>query len=183
MMRTTAFLVLSFVALGCQRTHYAEEIRTLDSLRADLDSASNQFRLIDTTGFSNAGRVFTENLAYVQQKYTQSEDTIPREVAMLMADYRDLKKPSKGFISDYERTREELKFSKSQIRDLKHDLQNNLLDTNIVVEMLNDEIKAVEDVVSKVNQLKVSSEYTKQKRAELEPRIDSLIKELKKQPS
>lgn len=178
-MRTAFIVLLATLSLGCERTHFSNEISSLDSLRAKLDSAERLHRLIDTTGFHEAGKVFTQKLTFIQQKYTESKDTIPRNVALLMANYRDLKKPSKGFIPEYERTRKELKFSKDQIRDLKHDLQNNLLDTNIVVEMMNSERKAVEDVVARVGQLKLSSEFTRKKRSELEPRIDSLIQTLK----
>jgi hypothetical protein len=49
--------------------------------------------------------------------------------------------------------------------------------------MLTDERKAAEAIENSVQDLKLSSEFTKTKRAELEPRIDSLIQVLKKDES
>jgi hypothetical protein len=174
------FVIPCVLLLACEQTHYPDEIRRLDSLRVELDSAELLHRRIDTTGFAEAGRKFTENLGFIQQTYTDGNDTIPRDVALLMADYRDLKKPSQGFLTSYERAREELRFSKDQIRDLKHDLENNLLDSGLVEEMVNEELQAVSELTAAIEQLKVSSEYTREKRKALEPRIDSLITALKK---
>ena len=49
--------------------------------------------------------------------------------------------------------------------------------------MLTDERKALGVVENSVQDLKLSSEFTRTKRAELEPRIDSLIQALKKDES
>ncbi|MCZ4408593.1 hypothetical protein O3Q51_07225 [Cryomorphaceae bacterium 1068] len=175
--------VIAVVITSCQQTNFQKEIVTIDSLLVKLDTIDLMHRRIDTTDFSKLGQKFSENLSYVQKVYTSREDTMPKDVALLMSDYRALKKPSKGLRDKYQRTNEELKFSKSQLADLKHDLQNNLLDSTLVQDMLLDESEAVSAIESSVQELKVSSEFTKTKRAELEPRIDSLIQVLKQKES
>ena len=100
-----------------------------------------------------------------------------------MSEYRTLKKPAKGLKSTYQRTGEEIEFSKNQLTDLKHDLQNNLLDSILVQEMLDDERKAVKAVETKVEELKLSSDFTQTKREKIEPRIDSLIQVIKQDES
>lgn len=176
----TLLILIAAIGFSCERTQYAEEIQTIDSLRVELDSSARALDKIDTTGLAAAKTRFTENLYFVQKTYSEREDTMPRDVALLMSEYRSLKKPSTGFLDKYVLASEELEFSKTQLRDLKHDLQNNLLDTNLVEELLTDERKAVEKVVSDVKQLELSNKVTRKKRAEVEPRIDSLIQELKK---
>lgn len=178
--KLTLLILIAFIGFSCERTHYADEIKTIDSLRVELDSAARTLAKIDTTGLAEAKTRFTENLYFVQKTYSEREDTMPRDVAMLMSEYRSLKKPSTGFLDKYALASEELEFSKTQLRDLKHDLQNNLLDTNLVEELLADERNAAEKVLSDVKQLKLSNEVTRKKRAEIEPRIDSLVQELKK---
>lgn len=172
-----AFGIAVFIT-SCQQTNFQKEIVTIDSLLVKLDTIDLMHRRIDTTDFSKLGQRFSENLSYIQEVYTSREDTMPKDVALLMSDYRVLKKPSKGLSGNYQRTNEELKFSKSQLADLKHDLQNNLLDSILVQDMLQDEREAVEAIENSVQELKLSSEFTKTKRAELEPRIDSLIQVL-----
>lgn len=176
-------LGIAVLSTACERTHFTEEIATIDSLLVKLDSVDMMHRKIDTSGFTELGRNFSENLAYLQQAYTESEDTIPKNVGMLLADYRSLKKPAKGFIDKYQRLGEEIEFSKAQLADLKHDAQNNLLDSILVSEMLDDERQAAAKVESSVEELKMSSTFSMAKNAELEPRIDSLIQVLKKDKS
>jgi len=175
--------VLAFMASSCERTHYKQEIVTIDSLQVRLDTVALMFRRIDTAGISDLSQKFSENLGFVQQAYIKKKDTIPKDVALLMSDYRTLKKPATGFYGNYQKAGEELKFSKRQLSDLKHDLQNNLLDSILVQEMLQGEMKAVGSVENSVQDLKLSSEFTKAKRAKIEPRIDSLIQVLKKDES
>jgi len=173
------FIGLTIIGLGCESTNFSEEIKTIDSLLVELDTIDLMQRRVDTTGFSQSSQTFTENITYVQRTFTDREDTMSKDIAVLMSDYRSLKKPSKGFLGKYQRTREEITFAKNQLADLRHDLQNNLLDSNLVDKMLEDEIKAVDDIKNSVENLQISSDFTRSKREELEPRIDSLIQVLK----
>ncbi|MGB6035468.1 MAG: hypothetical protein WBG42_04315 [Cryomorphaceae bacterium] len=175
--------VLAFIASSCEQTHFKREIGKIDSLLVKLDTVELTYRRIDTAGAADLNRKFSENLSFVQQAYINAKDTMPKDVALLMSDYRTLKKPAKGFIGDYQKAGEELKFSKNQLTDLKHDLQNNLLDSILVHDMLEDEMKAVESVGNSVQSLKLSREFTRAKRGEIEPRIDSLIQVLKQDES
>ncbi|MFT5595879.1 MAG: hypothetical protein ACI8QH_000667 [Flammeovirgaceae bacterium] len=174
---------LALIATGCEQTNFDNEIVTIDSLMVRLDTLDLMHKKVDTTDFSKLSQKFTENISFVQAAYTSSKDTMPQDVALLMSDYRMLKKPSKGLKDNYQRTLEEINFSKNQLTDLKHDLQNNLLDSILVQDMLTDERKALGVVENSVQDLKLSSEFTRTKRAELEPRIDSLIQALKKDQS
>jgi hypothetical protein len=166
---------LALIATGCEQTNFDNEIVTIDSLMVRLDTLDLMHKKVDTTDFSKLSQKFTENISFVQAAYTSSKDTMPQDVALLMSDYRMLKKPSKGLKDNYQRTLEEI--------NLKHDLQNNLLDSILVQDMLTDERKALGVVENSVQDLKLSSEFTRTKRAELEPRIDSLIQALKKDQS
>ena len=171
--------MLGIIVSGCEQTNFKKEIVKVDSLMVKIDSVELMYRRIDTVGMADMSQKFSENMGFVQQAYINKKDTMPKEVALLMSDYRTLKKPAKGFNGNYQKAGKELKFSKNQLSDLKHDLQNNLLDSILVQDMLDDEMKAVGSIQSSVEDLKLSSEFTKSKRAEVEPRIDSLIQVLK----
>jgi len=166
---------------ACNRTDFTTEVKKIDSLMVELDSAIALYNSIDTIGFPEISQSFSENTAFVQKIYTDRNDTMPRDVAMLMSDYRELKKPAKGFLVKHKSIGEELDFTQKQLEDLKHDLENNLLDSNFVDRMLVDELEAVQTVEGSVASLKLSSEFTKKKYAEMEPQIDSLIYVLKNQ--
>jgi hypothetical protein len=178
---TTFCLLVGLVAVSCQRSEFTSEIKTIDSLIAVLDSAEAIFADIDTTGFRNLGQTFTENMSYVEQHYKKNNDTIPRDVALLMANYRDIKKPAKGFLSNHSKIKGELEYSKQQLRDLKHDLENNLLERNFVDRMVNQEKEAIDKVKGDVSTIKMSEKYTNEKLSKVGPQVDSLILVLKNQ--
>ena len=175
----TFVLLMLLVFTSCKQTSYKAEITTIDSLLVELDTLDLIHRRIDTTDFATFRKTFTDNISYVQQAYTEGKDTMPKNVAMLMSEYRVLKKPAKGLHKKYTKTAEELKFAKRQLADLRHDLQNNLLDSVFVEEMLIEERQAVKSVSSSLEELKISSDFIEKKREELEPRIDSLIQVIK----
>jgi len=174
---------IAFIATRCYQVHFEKEDDAVDSLIAKLETVNLMYQKIDTTGIADLSQKFSENLAFVQHAYINREDTMSQDVALLMSDYRILKKPAKSFSGNYQRASEELQFSKNQLLDLKHDLQNNLLDSNLVQDILQDERSAVSKLENSIQDLKLSSEFTKKKRAELEPRIDSLIQVLKNDQS
>ncbi len=174
------FLIVCCVLIvACDQTKYSKEISQIESMENRLDSVEKILLNIDTLGFTEAGQKFFDNLNFVQQAYTETSDTMPRDVAMLMSDYRSLKKPSKGFMSRFFSVNEELKFSKEQLRDLKEDLEHNRMEAELVKKSLQDESLAVENVISDIEGLRLSAEYTRENRARLEPRIDSLIQVIK----
>jgi chromosome segregation ATPase len=181
MMRMLLFCLIVVAMTGtfaCQQTHYAREIHAIDSLLVLVDTVRIDYRRIDTTGYAEGSNGFASRIGFVQSAY--KKDTMEREVAMLMANYRDLKKPFSRFKNEYERIGKEIEFSRNQLLDLKHDLEHNLLDSNLVRKMLSSETEAVDQLVFQVNELKLSQKTTRQKRQDLEPKVDSLIQYLKK---
>lgn len=182
MTKTFSFLFALGVAaaclIGCDHTHYTEEIRHIDSLLVVLDSTRNDHRRIDTTGFETAMENYSERMSAVQAAYAERGDTMGYDVAMMMARYRELKKPLERFKDTYEEVSTELDFSRSQLLDLKHDLEHNLLDSNIVERMLRSETEAVEHIEMRTEQLRLSMKTTREKTEIMEPKVDSLLNRL-----
>ncbi len=168
--------------VGCSRTHYSEELRQIDSMIVELDSARNIHRRIDTTGYGEAMKKYTTRMSSIQGSYASRGDTMERDVAMMMASYRELKKPLERFKKSYAAVSTDLEFTRTQLLDLKHDLEHNLLDSNLVHKMLREEDDAVTRIRMETDQLKMSYKVTEDKTQKLEPKVDSLLHELKKLP-
>lgn len=178
-MRKIPFVFLALIFLSaCQRTEYTAEIRQIDSLVIVLDTMRNIHRRIDTTGYEQAMEAYAERMAAVGKLYSERGDTMNYEVGMMMAEYRELKKPLEKFKRKYAEVATELDFSRTQLLDLKHDLEHNLLDTNIVNKMLRSESEAVEKIVAETNELQTSHQITLKKTESMEPAVDSLIQAL-----
>lgn len=180
-MPSTILPILFGLALlaGCTRTRYSEELRQIDAMIVELDSARNIHRRIDTTGYGAAMEKYTERMSSVQESYAMRGDTMDRDVAMMMATYRELKKPLERFKESYTAVSTDLDFTRAQLLDLKHDLEHNLLDSNLVHRMLRQESDAVEHIKMETTQIRTSYKTTREKTEKLEPRIDSLLLHLK----
>jgi hypothetical protein len=179
------FLKFNLAVLGliifsaCQQNPHISDISTIERLRVELDSAELVFSKIDTSGYAAFEKKYKRNVAFVQQKLLAKGDTMDRETALFMSEYRELKKPYAQFKTKYEQAEKELEFSENQLITLKHDLKNNNMDTIISKRMMADEVKATESIVSSVKNLYASDQKIRAKTAEMEPRIDSLMNVLK----
>lgn len=164
---------------ACQQNPHDSNISEIEKLKAELDSASLMFSKIDTNGYAVFEKKYKRNVAFVQQQLLAIGDTMDRETALFMSEYRELKKPYSQFKTKYEQADKELKFSENQLITLKHDLKNNAMDTIISKRMVADEIKATESITSSVQNLYSADKQIRAKTAKMEPRIDSLINVLK----
>lgn len=167
---------------SCTQTQYPDELKTVDSLLTRIDSAEKLHASIDTTGIKEGNRIFQQKFNFVKSNYTKTADTLHREEALLISDYRALKKPYDRFIDQYSANSKELEFSKGQLLDLRHDLEHNLLDTNFVKRMVASEMDATDAVVAETKRLYLGRKTMINKNNELEPRIDSLINFIKATP-
>ncbi|NEN22915.1 hypothetical protein G3O08_05310 [Cryomorpha ignava] len=176
------FIAILVLVSACNETKYPNEIQTVDRLIAQIDSAQKIHAGIDTTGIKEGNRIFSQKFNFVKANYTQTADTLHRKEALLISNYRDLKKPYDRFNDQYSVNAKELEFSKGQLLDLRHDLEHNLLDTNFVKRMVESEIEATETVVAETKRLENGRKTMIEKNNELEPRIDSLINYIKTNP-
>ena len=177
----TAIGILSALLLmsSCNTTNYPNEINTVDSLLMRIDTAQKVYAKIDTTNIREEGEVFKRKFNYLTAFYQQSPDTISREAAFLVADYRTLRKPYAQFFDKYHTYGAELAFSEKQLVDLRFDLEHNLLDTNFVTRMVYSEKEAVEKVVTEIKNLSLGMDVMVETNGKLEPVIDSLINVIK----
>ncbi len=173
-------LLSTFLLASCNQTNYPNEIKTIDSLLTRIDSAENLYSKIDTSGLYEEGRTFKMKFNFVKNAYEQSEDTLNHDMAILISEYRDLRKPYAQFKDMYVANAKELEFSKKQLFDLRHDLEYNLLDTNFVRRMVNSERDATESLVNETKNLFSGRKSIIDENNRLEPKIDSLITVLKK---
>ena len=173
------FLSILLFMSSCNTTNYPNEIKTIDSLLMRIDTAQKIYAKIDTTGIREDGDTFKRKFNYLTAFYQQSPDTITREAAFLVADYRSLRKPYAQFIDKYKAQGAELAFSEKQLVDLRFDLEHNLLDTNFVNRMIYSEKEAVDKVVNEIKNLSVGKQMMVERNQKLEPVIDSLINAIK----
>lgn len=181
MKRLTLIVGVLFVAVACNQTHYRAEINTIDSLLTKLDSTDKELAALDTSGLESAGRSFRQKFQYIQQLHEEAGDTIDRDLAFLLADFRSLRKPYAHLKSEYASAKKEMDFSKNQLVNLRHDLENNLLDTNIVHKVVKTESEATQEAIFKTQAVLEKKNFLDKKSKILLPKMDSVVAIIKKQ--
>ncbi len=181
MRRITLFILLTTIFASCNQTPYKSEIAELDKLIVKLDSAKTILQNVDTNGYRDYAKRFQTNLNFVTNHFRNSEDTIGRDLALFMADYRSLKKPYMNFHGTYDQASRELEFTEKQLLTLKHDLQYNLLDSTVVRKMFKRELEETNEIVDLVKRIDFGDDYTRELASKLEPKMDSVIVALKNQ--
>jgi hypothetical protein len=178
--RIAWLLALVVTTVACRpESWYKSEIETIDRVLLSLDSAIYNLTQIDTLPYAERNRGFKDRMGFIESWYTQRGDTMNREVAMLVAQYREVRKPLANFRTEYYRVEGELLYTRSQLANLKQDLSYNLLHTQVVKRVFTEELTAADKVMADAKRLDVSNMLTKRKLLDTEPKVDSLIQVLK----
>jgi hypothetical protein len=178
-------LILTFAIVfsGCNQTKYSNEIKIIDNLIVSLDSSEIKLLSIDTENVETKLEFIEEKLKDITGYYKAKKDTIGRKESFIISDYFSLLEPLEEFIPEYKSTIKELKFTKAQLTSLKEDLTNNILKDELAKKHFLIEQSAARDVIIMVDKLQASIGLNTEKLEVIEPRIDSLMIEIKKNQS
>lgn len=176
-----AAMVASIVSGGCQQSKQAQRIETADSLKTELESLHAVFTDIDyDKHFQNRADIM-KNIERIEQFYASRNDTMPRDIAMTLSDYRLVWKGYKRMEGEYGQVEKELEYTNNQLINLKKDLEHNALPDNMADRFIEEESKAVAALAVTTNSLKTKMESTEQKYLDKKPVITQLIDSLTKQ--
>jgi len=178
-LRTAWILVAtSIVILSCKPNPYKEEVKSLEQLITEIEKSSTKLVKIDTAGLSQKWEDYKKNVNTITDTYKENGDTIGRELALILSDYRQLKKPYSEFKEAYTSAMNELRFTKNQLVTLKHDLENNILEPPVAKKMVESEKMAAEKIIEHVEQLARTDSVTEVREAKLNATMDSVISSL-----
>ena len=172
------FATLTAISLliACGPNIPQEKMDELSALDQKLDSVILLVETVDSARAVNAVGTFEKNIEIIQYDL---KDTFPRETAFFVDSYYRLKKALRNFARDYNMLSNELVIAEQQLKDLRTDAENGLIE----VEQFNDYLVLETE---NINELKAVSESIippMQKALpifeEKNPRIDSIIQAYK----
>lgn len=103
---------------------------------------------------------------------------LSREEINTLSVYTGLKKSFQNYRLFHRRFTEELEYSRSQLKNLRHDIEKNLIDEEVVIAHLQKEINAVKQFESVVNPSVTSMAENVKKFREYSPDMNKLISNL-----
>jgi predicted nucleic acid-binding Zn-ribbon protein len=174
-----AFIAGLFVTLilgtSCG-TKYPKEMAAIDTLQTEVNKAVTELKTIDSV---KVERVYTEikdDITFIQKNYT---DTLTLEMAEFLGEYNSLLKAIGSILKEYTELSNELSFTGGQLKNMKHDLEYNIVNEEKVKEYYAREEEAikrnVESTIVMINAAKLKLEMFEK----MNPQIKKLIESVK----
>lgn len=165
--------VLSFV--GCNQINIEKELLSIDSLQTILGQAKDKAEEIDI----DAIKIYKETMAkQVNLIKIQYSDSIEWETAKFLNRYHAIKKSFSKYVDKNVLFEDELEYSNAQLKNLKHDLIENIIPLDSFKINYAVELQAVKDLKSLIHREVDNLKNTLEKYQEANPKIEALLKKL-----
>lgn len=170
----TILISISLIAVlvSCNRGLPSEKIKVIDSLANKVDSTLEQYATIDSSKAIDYATTYQENLKYVK---TELKDTVDKEIGSLIGKYYRLHKSMAFIKGEYNPIKEELKASQQQLKDLKYDAENGLVDETQFKRYINLEKENATKAIKASERILKMYRVSMKNYDKMNPTIDSLI--------
>ncbi len=160
--------VLSIVLISCNNIHNQKFIIRIDSLSLQLENAIEEYSVIDSI-----------TLAKIRENVIMNCNRIDYEVDSsfnkLIIPYSQINKSIKQILKMDFYIKTELHKSRTQIDNLFHDADNNIIDTNFLVRYIEEEKIAVNIIIERMNFNRLRGLSETKRYDSLNPLIEKLI--------
>lgn len=124
-MKNLLIVISLFTLTACNdKADDEKSVKKTDSLIQQAQAADSLLKNVDTARIRKTYTEVVGNLRVIQDSL---KDTISKGDAILLHNYRSLKKPFEVILSEYSLLKNSLDSSSIRLKNLKHDLENNSL--------------------------------------------------------
>lgn len=173
------WLLLCIVLLGCISCKEVnnKQVQALDALELQLDSVATMLEPV-TTNFEkldNYHNTAKASLKFIQKNYL---DTMPLDLGVFLSDYRSDRKLLGWSVEHYTKCLNELNYSRLQVKQLRADVENNLVGDVEFQEYQATEATNIETLLDDTYELSLKWEKGIKRFEERNPKVQELVKEL-----
>ena len=174
-------LVIPIVIIGaflsCRSEKTTTNLREIEILQATVDSSKVVFKTLDFEGISTMKLKAEEQLEYLKEHNKDTAMALNKFIDVYYSNFKIMRKYLKG----HGRLGAEIEFSKGQLINLHHDVDNGFAHDSTFTNHFDDEKLAVSKIVNTcATLLDWEERSTKRYNGMVQP-IDSIITELQKQ--
>ncbi|NND77581.1 MAG: hypothetical protein HKN39_05310 [Flavobacteriales bacterium] len=152
-----AGLVLLLALSSCSEHPFANEMKEVERLQVQTDSIDAIFKTLDVEDATLKAMQVKEDVEELKMYVRNYPDAMTTEIGTLLDDLKAAGKTYGSIEKNHGKLREELFTTKKQLRNLKKDLKDNLLDPKVATEYISSEAKAVKMLIKNIGQLKQNS--------------------------
>lgn len=161
---------------ACQASINDKQREELNYIQDLIDSSGYYITSIDSVFAIDATKNFNSNIYYIKNKMV---DTLDNNTMLFIDKYYGLRKGFRKLGEKYLGTVAEFKISREQIENLKHDINNGLVEPNQLDQYLELEKKNIELVFESSKTIARVNKSLVPLYNQMNPKIDSLIESSK----
>lgn len=174
-------LIIFLIAVGalatvsCEQSVHTAKIKRIDTLLNILDTSLAKISSWEAEDIQRAKKEAEADLHFIQRSYPDSMDL---SLATRLGDYKINRKLLKTILENGDGLKNEMEYSVRQLKNLRHDLNNNRIDSTQASKYMKDEWKAASLLMQRYNMVSSKQERALTRHAELKTVADSVIQEL-----
>lgn len=176
MKKISTLLVISsilFFLSACGPTIPDAKMQELNKLENTLDSSEKLLLSIDSADAFATIAKFRENLNFIQ---SEMNDTLPMRAAVVVDKYFRFRKIVDNYQNNYSIIKDEVNTSQEQLRNLRFDAENGLVEEKKFDDYFALEKENIEAVEAAIGKMTSDLEQTLPVLKEQTPKVDSIIK-------
>ncbi len=175
----TCGAIIATISLGgCSNNPHSDRIETCDSLQTVMEELNVIFANIDyDVHFGNRAEIM-KDIERIERHFATTTDTMPRNLALTLSDYRLVWKGYKRMEGEYGHVEKELEYTTNQLDHLRKDLEHKALTETMAERFLQEEKSAVALLDVSTRSLQSKMDNTAQKYQNQKPVITQLADSL-----
>ena len=173
--------ILVIVAFSsCMSPEKKHCIKRIDSLMTYIDSTQFYFTKIDSVKIF---KIFEDYKKVADDAATYSVNLKPVDSRWdYLIPFANIEKPLKKALSRYIKFQDEIRFSRNQLKTLRQDFKNDIIDSKKFVEYFQSECEAVNDMFMRIRHFDEDIKYFNTRIDTLNRHIQPILTDLKKTP-
>ena len=172
-MKRLASIFILIALASCSSVE--EELKQTEALQTKLSQADEVFQKWDFEQMKSRKKQIDERIDSVSSYYKNNGLVMDMKVGLIMADFKNSGKAFKRITADYNKVKEELSFSKSQLENMATDLKAGTMEKEAMKGYLIEEKEAVDAIYAQVVKLDTIFMRSDKVYSKYAPKVDSLM--------
>ena len=171
-------ILVAYLSVGCNQNPHKTRMNTTDSLQTVVNELNAVFDSVDYDRHFANRKNMMEDISRIEGHFKAQNDTMPRDLAMSLSDYRLVWKGYKRMEGEYQGVEKELQYTDQQLKTLKTDLENNAVNEPQAERFLQEEKEAVSRLEINTRAFSKKMKRTEQKYQDQKPVMSQLADSL-----
>ena len=110
-------ILVAYFSVGCNQNPHKTRMKTTDSLQTVVDELNAVFDSVDYDRHFANRKDIMEDISRIEGHFKAQKDTMPRDLAFALSDYRLVWKGYKRMESEYQSIEQELDYTDEQLKN------------------------------------------------------------------